>query len=91
MITIPAIKCTQNNYVFYQAVVSSKQLLKFTFLLRRHENKKKGFQRILNSKRAEQIAIYLDEEKGSIPASIIVSAQKESNLSFNSNVTIQHD
>ena len=85
MIELPAIQCEQNGYSFFQSVISSKQLLKLSFLLRRNENKSKGFQRILNKKRAQQIAKYLDSGEGSIPAPIIVSAQQESNFEFNHN------
>ncbi len=82
IITLPAVECVQNGFTFYQAVISSKELLKFTYIVRRSEDKAKGFQRFLNSKRADQIAEYLDKSEGSIPASIIVSAQQASELEF---------
>jgi DGQHR domain-containing protein len=46
----------------------------------RKEDPKVGFQRELDSKRADEIARYIDEELGTIPGSIVLSAQPEAEL-----------
>ena len=44
----------------------------------------KGFQRLLNYKRAKDIANYLDNMKGIIPSALIVSAQDNAKMRFDS-------
>ncbi len=46
----------------------------------RKEDQKLEFQRSLDVKRAQAIAEYIDLENGTIPNSIVLSAQKEANL-----------
>ncbi len=78
-----AIKCTQNRYTFYLSVIKSEELKNICFISRRSENKLKGFQRLLNASRANDIAKYLDENKGVIPSPIILSAQHKASLLYN--------
>lgn len=72
---IQAIKCIQNKKEFYIVAMNSTDLKEMCFVTRRREDPIKGFQRLLNHKRAKKIAEYLDEEKGTIPSAIILSAQ----------------
>ncbi|MGC3792248.1 DGQHR domain-containing protein [Priestia aryabhattai] len=81
-IAISAMKCKQNNQTFYTTVLSSKDLKEICFISRRNEDGDKGFQRLLNKSRAKDIAKYLDEKKGVIPSSIILSAQSNVKLTF---------
>ncbi len=81
-VSYPAIKCVQNDHVFYVAVMSSKDLDEMCFVSRRKDDRDKGFQRLLSEKRAREIADYLDNNKGVIPSAIIVSAQPISELEY---------
>lgn len=83
MIKANAICCKQNNSTFYVTVVNSDVLKKMCYVSRKKENREKGFQRLLNPKRARDIAAYLDERRGKIPSAIIVSAQLNTKLSYN--------
>lgn len=61
------------------------ELLKNTcFTITREDDPTEGFQRRLDERRAEEIARYIDSELGSIPTAIILSAQDEANLTYNS-------
>lgn len=81
-ITVPSIKCTQNGRFFYVAILSSNVLRQMCFVSRKKEEPIKGFQRLLNKRRATEIANYLDEGKGVIPSSLVLSAQDNANLRF---------
>lgn len=84
-VSVPAIKCNQNGRLFYVAVLSSDALKKMCFVSRKKEEPIKGFQRLLNQHRASDIASYLDDSKGVIPSSLILSAQDNANIRFNEN------
>ena len=81
---IKAIVCSQNGKQFYLAAVPSSILKETCFISRREEDPKEGFQRKLNANRAKNIAKYLDSEKGCIPTSLILSAQSDSSIAFDS-------
>lgn len=80
--TIKAIKCVQNNNTFYIAIMNSKILKDMCFVSRKKEEPIKGFQRLLNKKRAKDIANYLDVSKGVIPSALILSAQSKANVRY---------
>lgn len=80
--TVNAIKCTQNNTTFYVASMSSKTLREMCFVSRKKEEPIKGFQRLLNKKRAKDIANYLDATSGVIPSALILSAQDNAKVRF---------
>lgn len=82
-LSYPALAAKQNSKTFYIAYVPSNVLSKVCYVARRDEDNKKGFQRVLNERRARDIAKYMDAENGVIPSSIILSAQKEASLKFN--------
>ena len=71
---IKAIRCIQNDKLFYLAVINSRILKTMCVVSRKKENREKGFQRLLNPKRAKEIAKYLDDVRGVIPSAIIVIA-----------------
>lgn len=81
-ISVPAIKCEQNNTVFYIASLNSRILKEMCFVSRKKEEAIKGFQRLLNKKRAKDIAHYLDQSKGVIPSALILSAQDIANIRY---------
>jgi DGQHR domain-containing protein len=55
-------------------------LAKTCFVSSRFEDPEEGFQRLLDKNRAQQIADYIDVGFGSIPSSIVLSAQTEAEL-----------
>ena len=54
--SINALECTQNKKIFYIVSMDSNDLREMCFVSRRKEEPIKGFQRLLNSKRAKRIA-----------------------------------
>lgn len=71
---------TQGSHKFYTCTIPSDVLAKCCFVSTRDEDPQKGFQRILDKKRAAEIAKYIDSGLGTIPSSIILSAQEEADL-----------
>jgi DGQHR domain-containing protein len=68
---------TQGKHKFYTLTMHSETLAKTCFVSTRAEDPKLGFQRLLDRKRAQEIADYIDTGLGTIPNSIVLSAQKE--------------
>ncbi len=77
-----AIECIQNGKSFFITTINSKNLKSMCFVSRKKEDPLKGFQRLLNSKRAKDIANYLDMNKGIIPSALILSAQDNAAIRF---------
>lgn len=71
---------TQGRNKFYTLTMPSEILAKTCFVSTREEDPKKGFQRLLDAKRAKKIADYIDNGLGTIPTAIVLSAQKEAQL-----------
>ena len=71
---------TQGKHRFYTLTMPSEVLANTCFVIRRDEDPKKGFQRVLDQKRAQQIADYIDVGFGTIPTSIVLSAQQDAEL-----------
>lgn len=71
---------TQGSHRFYTCTIPSDVLAKCCFVSSREEDPVIGFQRVLDKKRAGEIAKFVDEGMGTIPTSIILSAQTEANL-----------
>lgn len=82
--SVSALECTQNKKKFYIATMESNDLKDMCFVSRRKEEPIKGFQRLLDKKRAKRIATYLDDEKGVIPSAIILSAQDNAKIRYES-------
>lgn len=71
---------TQEKHRFYTLTMPSDILAKTCFVTTREEDPEAGFQRVLDKERAKQIADYIDSGLGTIPSSIVLSAQPEANL-----------
>lgn len=81
---------TQGVSKFYSLTMPSEVLAETCFVSTRDDDPKEGFQRVLDEKRAKEIAEYIDQGIGSIPTAIVLSAQKESDLKYISkNKTIE--
>ncbi|MEN8217836.1 MAG: DGQHR domain-containing protein [Pseudomonadota bacterium] len=76
-----AIPISYNDITFYMTVLPSKILFDTSKVSRADEDKERGYQRLLGSKRAKDIARYINEGNV-IPGAIILSAQKEAKLQF---------
>lgn len=81
---IKALQCIQNERVFYLASISSQVLKNCCFITRRKEDKNTGFQRTLNGTRAKLIKKYMDEDKGCLPTNLILSAQANASVRYDS-------
>lgn len=81
-IKIKTLVCNQNNKIFYLSIMNSKDLKEMCFVSRKKEDSLKGFQRLLNKKRAMAIAAYLDKGDGVIPPALILSAQESARLTY---------
>jgi DGQHR domain-containing protein len=71
---------TQGKHRFYTLTMPSEVLANTCFVTTRDEDPKKGFQRVLDGKRAQEIANYVDVGFGTIPTSIVLSAQPSAEL-----------
>lgn len=71
---------TQGNHRFYTLTMPSNVLAACCFITSRYDDAKEGFQRLLDKNRGQQIADYIDKGLGTIPNSIILSAQSEAEL-----------
>ena len=71
---------TQGKHRFYTLTMPSDVLAHTCFATTRDEDPQKGFQRLLDSKRAQQIADYVDLGFGTIPSAIVLSAQASASL-----------
>jgi len=71
---------TQGKHRFYTLTMPSDVLAACCFATNREEDPVEGFQRVLDSKRAQEIADYMDMGFGTIPSSIILSAQADAAL-----------
>lgn len=70
---------TQGSHKFYTCTIDSDVLAKCCFVSTRNEDPIQGFQRLLDEKRAEDIAKYIDQGL-TVPSSIILSSQPDSEL-----------
>lgn len=71
---------TQGNHQFYTCTMPSEILASCCFATNREEDPLAGFQRVLDERRAQEIADYMDLGFGTIPSSIVLSAQEGANL-----------
>lgn len=70
----------QGKHSFYTLTMPSDVLARTCTVTTRKEDPKLGFQRELDEKRAKEIAQYIDEGLGTIPNSIVLSAQPAAEL-----------
>ena len=71
---------TQGRHRFYTLTMPSDVLAKTCFVTTRYEDPDQGFQRLLDKRRAQEIAAYIDTGLGTIPSSIMLSAQSDAEL-----------
>lgn len=69
----------QGEHRFYSLTIPSKVLAACSFATTKEEDPVSGFQRVLDDKRAQEIAEYIDAG-GTIPSSIVLSAQPAANF-----------
>jgi DGQHR domain-containing protein len=81
--SLASILVTQGKYKYHIVSMPSEILEDTCFTITREEDPIQGFQRRLDEKRAEEIAKYIDEDRGSIPTAVILSAQDEADLERN--------
>lgn len=74
----------QGNYRFYSFTMPSDVLSDTCYVINREEDPIEGFQRELDEKRAAEIANYIDSGLGTIPSSIVLSAQEVSEFHYDS-------
>lgn len=74
----------QGDHRFYSLTLPSELLAESSFVIARDEDPIKGFQRELDEKRAREIAAYIDSGLGTIPSAIILSAQPDAELEYDS-------
>jgi len=72
----------QGDHRFYSLTLPSELLAETCFVIAREEDPIKGFQRELDDKRAKEIAAYIDSGLGTIPSSIVLSAQEEADIEY---------
>jgi DGQHR domain-containing protein len=74
----------QGKHRFFTLSMPSDALAETCFVSTRRSDVDGGFQRELDPQRAEEIAKYIDEGLGTIPGSIILSAQPDARLVYDS-------
>jgi DGQHR domain-containing protein len=74
----------QGDHRFYSFTMPSDILAETCFVINRDEDPIEGFQRELDKKRAAEIANYIDAGLGTIPSSIVLSAQDECDFTYDS-------
>lgn len=80
--TDKALLVTQGKHRFYTLVLPSHILAATCTVEARLENPIDGFQRLLDKKRARDIADYIDSGFGTVPSAIILSAQPRAQLHY---------
>lgn len=75
---------TQGQHKFYTLTMPSEVLARTCYIVSRDEDPVEGFQRILDEKRAQEIANYIDNGLGTVPSSIVLSAQEDADLQYDS-------
>jgi DGQHR domain-containing protein len=77
-----ALVVTQGRHRFYSLVLPSDLLAATCTIDARLENPIDGFQRLLDKRRARDIADYIDSGFGTVPSAIILSAQPSAQLHY---------
>jgi DGQHR domain-containing protein len=82
MLSYTASLVSQGKHRFYTLTMPADVLARTCFVIARDEDPIEGFQRLLNKDRAQQIADYIDSGLGTIPTSIVLSAQEEADFEY---------
>jgi DGQHR domain-containing protein len=77
-----ALLVTQGRHRFYSLALPSDLLASCCTVDARQDNPVDGFQRLLDKRRARDIADYIDAGFGTVPSAIILSAQPSAQLHF---------
>jgi DGQHR domain-containing protein len=85
-----ALLVTQGRHRFYSLVLPSDLLAATCMVDARAENPTDGFQRLLDKRRAREIADYVDCGFGTVPSAIILSAQPSAQLRYDRKTGILH-
>lgn len=75
---------SQGRHRFFSLTIPSDVLARTCFVISRDEDPIEGFQRLLDRDRAQQIADYIDAGLGTIPTSVILSAQESADFTYDS-------
>ncbi|WP_420863474.1 DGQHR domain-containing protein [Algirhabdus cladophorae] len=75
---------TQGDHRFYTTTIPSEVLAQTCVAISRDEDNIEGFQRLLDKKRAQDIADYIDNGLGTVPSSIVLSSQDDAELIYDS-------
>ncbi len=67
---------TQGSHRFYTFTAPTEVLASCCFVSNRFDDPTEGFQRRLDTKRAQEIADYIDSGFGTIPSAVVLSAQQ---------------
>lgn len=81
-VSYTAVLLSQGKHRFYTLAMFSGMLAETCIVDPRIQNPIDGFQRLLDKKRAQDIADYIDKGFGTIPGSIVLSAQPEAELKY---------
>lgn len=73
---------SQGAHRFYTLTMPSDVLAQTCFVSTRDQDPQAGFQRLLDKRRAQEIADYIDKGLGTIPTSIILSAQDAADFQY---------
>ncbi len=82
IVSYTAVLLTQGKHRFFTLSMPSDVLAETCIVDYRSEDPEQGFQRNLDEKRAQDIADYIDRGFGTIPSSIILSAQPVAELRY---------
>ena len=82
VVTDTALLVTQGKHRFYSLVLPSDVLAATCTVDPRQENPIDGFQRLLDKRRAREIAEYIDTGFGTAPCAVILSAQPRAQLHY---------
>jgi DGQHR domain-containing protein len=81
-ISYTAVLLSQGKHRFFTLAMPSQILAETCVIDPRVENPIDGFQRLLDKRRAQEIADYIDKGFGTIPGSIVLSAQPDAELEY---------
>jgi DGQHR domain-containing protein len=82
LVSETALLVTQGKHRFFSTVLASDVLAATCAAETRQQNPIDGFQRLLDERRAREIADYIDSGFGSAPSAVILSAQPSAGLQY---------
>lgn len=83
-VSYPCLTMSQNQHRFFLTSIPVSDLFSHCFVSTRNDDNLEGFQRQLSRSRAEDISKYLNQGVGSIPTTVVLSAQESSGMVYNS-------